>query len=308
MWERDDCSCCAGLRDSRRLGGVLTALLLMGLLFVGPAASQAASGAALRLAILPCTDVVKTYEAFLPLAGYLEGRLGRKVELLVPKDFSEFEGFVEAGRVDFAFQAPHTYVRLANLYNRKLLVKARTPEGEVLHRGVIVVRRDSGITRIEELKGKSLLFGPKLSTAKWIAARDLLFEKGVDLNKDLKRYANGTSCEAIALQVYLKNFDAGALCDYSFAELASAENKDEDAIPVDQLVVIGRTWAMPTWVLAFRREMDPALAARVQAALLALESGRKEDMEILEPIETGGFAPALDSDYDELRQRVGQAE
>ncbi len=284
-----------------RVAGLLLALFLL-----TPAPARA-GGAALRLAILPCTDVVKTYEEFSPLATYLEAHIGRRVELVVPKDFSEFEKFVRGSKVDLAFQAPHTYVRLANLYNHQTLLKALTPKGKDSHRGVIVVRRDSGISSVKELKGRSVLFGPKLSTAKWIAARDLLRENGIDIAKDLTRYANGTSCEAIALKVYLKDFDAGALCDYSFAEIATPGNKAEDAIPADQLVVIGQTWSMPTWVLSFRLGMDPKLAATARKALLNLSTQKQEDMEILESIETGGFVPAQDRDYDGIRRKVGQA-
>ena len=306
MWKRE-VSCCFKIFlvirwYSVMLMGALPITLLI-FLVLGSIPARAEK-VCLRLGVLPCSAVVKTYENFLPLAVYLQRHIGCKVEVIVPKDFVEFENFVKDKKVDFTFQAPDTYVRLAYLYNRQVLLKALTPEGKVSYRGDIVVRHDSGITRVEELKGKAVLFGSKLSTAKWIAARDLLREKGININKDLKRYANGTSCESIALSVYLKDFDAGALCDYSFTEINSP-GEEEAAIPANQLMVIGQIWLVPTWVMAFSRDMAPVLVVQVKAALLALNHKKREDMKIMQPLEVGGFVSAQDSDYDGIRKKVG---
>ena len=44
-----------------------------------------------RIAILPCTHIVKTFENFQPLANYLQHEIGLDISILVPKDFVEKE-------------------------------------------------------------------------------------------------------------------------------------------------------------------------------------------------------------------------
>ena len=55
------------------------------------------------------------------------------------------------------------------------------------------------------------MFGPKLSAARWVAAKALFEENGMNIDKDLKAYSNGKCCEDVAFNVYLKAVDAGVV-------------------------------------------------------------------------------------------------
>ncbi|MDH5299425.1 MAG: phosphate/phosphite/phosphonate ABC transporter substrate-binding protein, partial [Desulfobulbaceae bacterium] len=141
------------------LAVLLTALLL-------PGTAAATGPEPLRIAILPCSEVTQTFNKFQPLAAYLAKALSRPVVILVPRSFGEFERAVQKGETEFAFQSPHTYLRLADHYDRQNLLKALTPRGTTSHHGVVVTRRDSGINRVADLRGKKLIFGHPFSTDK----------------------------------------------------------------------------------------------------------------------------------------------
>lgn len=260
----------------------------------------------IRIAILPCRDVVKTFEGFQPLANYLKQEIGRDISILVPKDYVEFERAVIEGKVDFAFQEPDSYVRLSHLYNRNALLKALTPKGEIFHHGVIVARKDSGISKVEDLKGKVMLFGPRLSTARWVAVRLLLEEKGIDIDRDLKRYTHGKCCESIALNVYLKAVDAGALCDYSFKDLIEEREAEKEGMDPDQLIIIAKTRPIPNWVFAARKDVDIKTVAKINRALLKLDKKNPKHKKILEGLKMGGFIKAKDEDYNVIRNLIKQ--
>ena len=281
-----------------------TLLLLLSLAQTGQAAGKPRP---VQIAITPCTEILKTFKEYQPLAAYLERQLHQPVKLVIPKDFPEFERLIKEGGVEFAFQAPHTYVRLAHLYNRKMLLKALTPEGAAKHRGVLIVRKDSPLQRVEDLKGKYVIFGAENDMAKNLSVKRLLAAKGIDPNKDLRGYKHDGSCESIALNVFLKTADAGAICDYSFKNINEPGNDAESEIPPKQLRILGRTEEIPTWVFAARTGVDATLIARVNKALIALSPKNNEQEGILESAEVGGFVKAKDSDFDEIRKFVPMA-
>ncbi len=266
------------------------------------------STATIRIAILPCSEIVKTYIQAQPLQTYLSHQLNRQIEIIVPNSYQEFKRTIHLGETEFAFQAPHAYLLLAHQYDPRNLLKALTPQGTSVHRGVVVTRKDSGLEKIEDLHGKKFLFGHPFSTAKWLAPKALLEGKGIDLTNDLQSYSHGDSCEAIAMNVYLGQADAGAICDYSFAELAENSSHEEDEVPPDALVIIGTTWEIPTWVFASRKGVDAETVTRMVNALTALDRRRPEHREVLESLELGGFVKARDTDYDSLRKHLAETD
>lgn len=280
----------------------LISLMLLFLFCLAQTGHAAGKPQPVRIAITPCTDIMKAFAEYQPLAAYLEGQIGQPVVLVIPKDFPEFERFVKEGTMEFAFQAPHTYVRLAHLYNREMLLKALTPEGATRHRGVIIVRQDSPMQGIEDLKGKYVIFGAENDMAKSLSAKRLLMARGVDPEKDLRGYKYGGSCESIALNVFLKTADAGAICDYSFKNINEPGDVGKSEIPPRQLRILGQTEEIPTWVFTARIGVDVGLITRISEALTNLTLKSDEHEEILESAEVGGFVKAKDSDYDEVRK------
>lgn len=253
----------------------------------------------IKIAVLPCSDVEMTFKKFHPLITYLKQQTGFDVEIMVPRDDAEFEWAIKNGDIDFALQDFHTYIRLARLYKKDALIRALTREGETSQRGAIIVRKDSSINTIKDLRGKTVMFGPKLSATKWIAAKEVFKENGIDIDKDLRAYQNGGCCEDIAFNVYLKAVDAGIVCDHFFEE--HSEDRNELGIDAKQLVVIGRTKSVPTRVFTARKELSDSIVTSINQALLSLNKKNPEHGKILYPAELGGFQKAEDKDYDKIR-------
>ena len=282
------------------------AILAALILWVTPAKLAVAAPPApprpINLVILPCNDVIKTYNAAQPLATYLQNELGRQVNLIVPNSFAELSRLIGNRETDFVFQSPHVYTQLAQYYDRQHLLKALTPQGTSTNHGVFITRRGSGIKRLEDLRNRKVLFGMPFSTAKWMAAKSLLQSKGIDIDKDLAGYNHVGRCEAIALGVFLGQGDAGVICDYSFAELNENPHPRADEVPPGGLVAIGSTRELPTWVFAALKEVAPATVAAVTATLAKLDRKNPAHAKILAALETGGFNAARDADYANLRE------
>jgi phosphonate transport system substrate-binding protein len=251
------------------------------------------------VAVLPCKDVVMTFKKFHPLVTFLKKVTGMEINLVIRKDSVQLEKDLKNGDIDFVFQDPYTYVRLANLYNKGKLLGTLTRQGTRIQSGVVIVRKDSGIRRLEDLKGKTVMFGPKLSATNWVVAK-LLFEKrGLNIDQDLKAYSNGTCCEDTAFNVYLKKVDAGVVCDHFFEE--HSEMQRELGIDIKELAIIDKTRLIPTNVFAASQIVSEGVIKTVNQALLSLDKNKNEHGKLLYPAELGGFEKSRDIDYDDMR-------
>jgi len=286
----------------KRLGKGIILVSLLIVLLRGPSDAEVPRNQ-IRMDILPCSDVVMSFKKFHPLISYLKQQTGFDIETVVPKDFAELEWALKNGDIDFVLQDPHTYVILAKSYNRDTLLRVLTRGGKTSQYGLIIAKKGSGINHVRDLRGKTVMFGPKLSSTKWIAAKDIFRENGINIDKDLKAYSNGGCCEDIAFNVYLKAVDAGVVCDHFIEE--HSDKQRELGINVKELIVIGRTKPVPTKIFAARKEINTGVVTKINQILLGLDRKNFAHAEILYSAELGGFQKARDEDYDGIRALVG---
>ena len=257
----------------------------------------------ITIAIFPCNDVVKNFTKFHPLITYLKHETGLDINLLVPGNFTEFERSVKNGDIDFAFQDPQVYVELACLYDKGSLIRSLTQKGASFQRGVLICAKGSAINKMEDLKGKVVMFGPRFSAARWVSAKLLFEESGIDLDKDLKSYSNGGCCEDIAFSIYLKRVDAGLVCEHSLYN--DSQNQWELGMETGQIIVISRTRLVPTRVFGAHRNTSNDIVEKISEALLRLDKKNPEHTKVLCRAELGGFKKSKDEDYDNLRLLIG---
>jgi len=257
----------------------------------------------ITIAIFPCTDIVMSFKKFHPLVTYLKEETGFDIKLVVPGDSAKFERDIKNGDIDFAFQDPHIYTRFVRLYDKNTLIRALTREGTTSQSGVVIARKDGGINTLKDLIGKTVMFGPKLSAGRWVAAKLLFEENGINIDKDLRAYSNGRCCEDVAFSVHLKAVDAGVVCDHFLEE--HAEKQQELGVESKQISVISKTKSVPTKVFAARQDLNNDIINKVIQALLKLDNKKPGHTKILYRAELGGFQRSKDEHYDGMRMLIG---
>jgi len=285
----------------RLCSGTVMGVFLVCCLVVGTYADEAKKH--VTIAVFPCTDPVLAFKRFDPLVTYLEQETGLDIKLVVPTDPTEFERALKNGDIHFVFQNARTYVRLAGLYDGGALLRALTRKGTATQSGVVIVKKGSGMNKVADLRDKIVLFGPRHSTARWVAAKLLFEESGLNIDKDLKAYSNGQSCECMAFSVQFRGVDAAVVCDHFFEE--HCEKYQQLGVDPEQLIVIGRTKLVPTRVFAPRRDVDRNIVDKINQALLRLDKKIPVHDEILQDSELGGFQKSKDEDYDNTRMQLG---
>jgi phosphonate transport system substrate-binding protein len=287
----------------RKLANVVVASVFFFSLLAGVSSAEA-TRKKIVIAVSPCCDQVLSFEKFHLLVTYLQAETGSEIKLVYPPDAAEFENRIKNMDIDFAFQDPNVYVKFAPLYDKGTLLKALNLNGGDFQSGAVIARKDSNIKTMKDLVGKSVMFGPKLSASKWVVAKMLFEENGINIDKDLAMYANGGSCEDTEFNVFLKAFDAGVVCDHFLEE--HAKKQGELGFNAQELQVIAMTRLVPTKVFAARKGLSNKIINRFDRALLKLNKNDPEHEKILSSAEVGGFQRAKDEDYDDMRILIGE--
>ncbi|HEY6010081.1 MAG TPA: phosphate/phosphite/phosphonate ABC transporter substrate-binding protein [Nitrospirota bacterium] len=253
------------------------------------------ASAEIKLGILPRLSAVELHGMFSPLAEYLSKETGEKVTLVIPKDFDAFKAAVKAGQVDLGFANSIIYVQLKKDANIDPLAVSAEKKAGTKFRGIIIARKDSGIDKVQDLKGKKLIFVEADSAAGYVFQMLLLSKAGLDVHKDFSTLPFAKKHDNVTMAVFNKAADAGGIREDDL-------DKMKDKVDLSQLKIVAYTDYFPNWPLFASSKMNKAVAAKVQAALLKLKPNDADSEKILSAAKLAGFARITDKDYDQLRQ------
>lgn len=264
---------------------------------------QTYKSAPLKITILPNTEAVEAYEQFHPLTHYLEQKLNQKIILQIARDFPSFIRTIKQHDTDFSYQAAHVYLLLEDTFLPKTQLSTLSKNGTLQSFSHLVTRSDSEISSVEDLQGRSLLFGSEFSSVLTFSAKRLLKEHGIDLETDLQDYSFSNSCSKNAFNIYIQAFDAGFICDSRYAALM--EGKDlQWPIPPQSLKEVAITEPSPNWVFTPLAHVTPATAAKMRQILLEMSPDNPEQARILDKINSGGFVATEEKQLTTLRNAL----
>lgn len=252
------------------------------------------ASAEIKFGILPRLSSEVLYGMFKPLAEYLTKETGEKVSIVIPKDFDAFKESVKAGQVDIGFANPLIYVQLKKDSNLSPLALAVEAKGGKKFRGIIIARADSGINKIQDLKGKKLVFVEKDSAAGYIFQMLQLNKAGLT-QKDFITLPFAMKHDKVTMAVFNREADAGAIRE---DDLEKMKNK----VDLTKIKIVAYTDYYPNWPLFGTSKMNHNAAAKVKAALLKLNPDDAASSRLLVAAGLTGFTTVADKDYDLLRK------
>ncbi|QKT03800.1 PhnD/SsuA/transferrin family substrate-binding protein [Ectothiorhodospiraceae bacterium 2226] len=228
------------------------------------------------------------HRRLLPLTDYLSETVERPVSLRLSPNMEDAIDALAAGTVDLAYLTPVAYLR-ARERGAELVVKTVT-QGKASFQLMIVVREDSLIREVDDLRGKVFAFGDRgavLQRAVVVGA-GLALEEFADY-KFIGHYDN------IVRGVIAGDFDAGILKDTMAFDWEARGIRILYASP-----------ALPPYNISARPGLDPALVARLRAAFLALDVADPAHVPVVAAMdpEYTGFAPIDDAEYDVVRRLI----
>jgi len=170
--------------------------------------------------------------------------------------------------------------------------------GNTSYTSRIYVRKESGITTLEGLRGKTIAFIDPSSASGYVYPMVMLIQKGLVQNRDPKTFFKDF--------VYAGSHDAGllALLNGHVDALASFDQAREqylkDPAQREKIIYVAETAAIPEGGICARDGLDPALVAKLRAALLSMKGPTYAP--VLKALyDIDGFEPADDREYDPVR-------
>ena len=287
---------------SRRISLVLAlALLLAG------CGRSSDSSRTLRVGFVPAEDAQQVIQNAQPIVDILHQRLGMEVQPFVATDYT---GVVEALRVnklDIAFLTPASYVLAKNEANVRVVLKSER-KGNPYYYAAIITRADSGIKKLEDLRGKTFAFGDPLSTSANVFPRKMFHDRGIDPVRDFKQILYSGGHDATVLAVLNGKVDAGA----TYANSPDSEDtawmrylkNPEDA---KKIRAIAFSEPIPADNLVINGNLDKSTARRVEEIFLEMSRDPAGKKMLRDLYQIDGFVPASDKDYDSVRQAFAVA-
>ncbi len=249
------------------------------------------------MGIIPLESEVKMQIKFTPLARHLEQKLGKKVEILVSKDFETAVRDLGTGKTDIAYMSPSTYVEAKKLYGSRVILKA-VRNHSPFYRSVIAVKEAAHIRSVSEIKGKRFGFGDKKSTSSYLVPKAMLLKETISLS-DLSAYTFLGRHDAVAWAIVNGDVDAGGLLEPVANKFISKGLK-----------ILQISDDIPEFNFCVRQDLDPETTERITQILLQLDEEKTEDRNIIKAIEYeyNRFIPAEDKDYTGIEEMVALSE
>jgi len=214
-----------------------------------PAPSRA-SGGVIRIGNSERGGKSAASRNFAPILKHLNSSGNHRYEI---ETFSNPEDLFDAfrsGKVDAAVLGPVNYVRAHHEFGAYAVV-ADGPK----YFSVIIVKSDSPIQKVEELKGKSFAFGYKDSTSSHLYPL-LLLSKARIKETDLGKHDFVGNHELVTEAVLAGSYDAGGLIAAAFeSNKARGLRSIATSDPIPGVPVVVRKDADPRWVEAFRKSL-----------------------------------------------------
>lgn len=174
----------------------------------------------LLLAVHPYLAVKEIEKKFTPLVEYLAQKTGKKIIIRVGSNYQEHIRFIGTDKVDIAYMGPASYVSMTKEYGKKPVLARLEVNGQAFFQGNIIVRKNSNIKTIQDLKGKRIAYGDPNSTMSYIVPHHMLHKAGV-YAKHPSTHDFLYSHNNVAMAVLSGDFDAGAVKPAVFKKFES---------------------------------------------------------------------------------------
>jgi phosphonate transport system substrate-binding protein len=276
-------------------------LLFLLLAFAGCEKSSS-SPKVLRVGFVPAENAQQVIQNAQPIVDILQNRLAMEVQPFVATDYTGVIEALRGNKLDIAFLTPASYVLAKNEANVRVVLKSER-KGSAFYYAAIITHADSGITRLEDLRGKTFAFGDPLSTSANVFPRKMFHERGIDPVRDFKQILYSGGHDATVLAVLNRKVDAGATYAKSpdsqdTAWMRYLKNPDD----VKKIRAIAFSEPIPADNLVINANLDERVAKKIEEIFLDLSQDAKGKKMLRDLYQIDGFVTATDKDYDSVRQ------
>jgi phosphonate transport system substrate-binding protein len=214
---------------------------------------------------------------------------------------TEYAGVIEALASDppeahMASLATFAYVLAAERGVAKaVLVSVRF--GSPTYNGQLIAGADKGISKVEDLKGKTFARPDPLSTSGWIIPMLTMRAAGINPEKDLKEIVDAGSHDSVVAAVYNGEVDAGA----TYVDARTRIEKEHPDV-MEKVKVIGLTEDIPNDGVQFHPSIPKEMRDKIVKALLEIAQTEEGKEALSTAYQWNALEEHDDTFYDPFRQ------
>lgn len=275
---------------------------------VAPTTNIGTADKPIKMLFVPSADSQKVLSSGKPLADLLEKETGYKFDVSVPTSYSAVIEAMGAGQADVAWFSPFAYALAHQKYGAEVILTT-VRNGSKTYRSQIIVRADSGINTLEDLKGKKFAFVDPVSASGFLYPAALLKDKGIDYNAYFSQVVYAGGHDKVVIAVYNNQVDGGA----TFGDSVDNQQPPTDArtnvvntLPdvLEKVKPIATTDPIPNDTVSVRKDLPKEVSDKLRAGLLKI-AGTDDGKKLLKDLyNITGLAEAKDADYEPLRKKA----
>ncbi len=225
----------------------------------------------ITLAVLSSGKPVEEYKRYKPLTTYLSDELGKPVNLIIVGQVSKLLEMYDDHKIDISITCPIVYFELKEKGNIDAVAVVKI-NGQIMESGVIVVREDSNIKTIQDLKDKRVTLGSSICASNCVMPLYVLSKEGITY-EDIPGLWSSGSDKAAILAVIAGLADAAGVKEDSAKEYLGKGIK-----------ILTKSPYVPRYVVNLSKDLPEDEFNRIKKILFQLN-----DKEILKKVGIDGF-------------------
>ncbi|MBX5318801.1 MULTISPECIES: phosphate/phosphite/phosphonate ABC transporter substrate-binding protein [Staphylococcus] len=261
----------------------------------------------LTVQFVPSQNADKLEAKAKPLEKLLSDKLGIPVKVSVSTNYNTIVEAMKSKKVDVGFLPPTAYTLAHDQKAADLLLQAQrfgvnddgSPNKKLVddYKSEILVKKDSKIKSLKDLKGKKIALQDVTSTAGYtFPLATLKKETGINATKDMK-IVNVKGHDQAVISLLNGDVDAAAV----FQDARTIVKKDQPNVFKDTKI-LKLTEPIPNDTISVRPDMDKKFQEKLKKAFKEIAKSKKGHKIISEVYSHEGYTDTKDSNFDIVRK------
>lgn len=305
--------------DKKFVAGALLAMSTVTAFAVAPTSADAAKKVSLKelnVQFVPSSQADTIQAKAKPLEKLLKKQLGIPVHVTISTDYNTIVEAMGSEKVDMGFLPPDAYVQAHKQYKAKVILQSErygindkkndgsnTDKLVSYYRAMVLVKKDSKIKSIKDLKGKKIAVQDTTSDSGYLFPAVDLYNKGVNIFKGGTQLVTVKGHDQGVLSVLNGDTDAAFIFDDA-RNIVKSDNpnvfKETKALMLSSKI--------PNDTIALRKGVSKKDAKTIQKAMIKVSKTEKGKKILNDVYSWAGVAKSKDANFKVVRQYSAQLE